>query len=78
MFTAAASAAVPKLSRRDANTRGSVIERHTPSNPNSQGRSTRAANGTSTISDSHSRVTPKAGAKPGSAERRAASIISPV
>ena len=76
-FTAAAMIAAPKLRRSAASTRGSVIECHTPMMPSSHGRSASDASGSSTMSDSHSSVTPSVGAKPGSAERRTARIIVP-
>ena len=75
-FTAAASVAAPKLSRKAASTRGSVIECQKPAMPSSHGRNTSAASGISTMSDSQTIVTPRVALNPGSADLRAAAIIS--
>src|SRR3990167_2072723 len=65
MLVRAASSAAPKLRRRAASTRGSVSVAQTPDRPSSQGRTTSATSGRTTIRPSQVRVHPMASGKPG-------------
>src|SRR5262249_33531348 len=80
-FTAAASSDSPNESSSACSTRGLVMMRMKRSNESSVVLRNRAASGTSTISDNHSKVVPSVIPKPGIARRprtKAAPLTEPL